>query len=128
MVSCLRIISGLTSMVTLLPSPTKHTLPQARVLRTADPENSTLFLIATLYAWSGRFADAEALFDDLEKRAAYLCKFVPSDVRGETLYAVADSIREELRRAKQYAVEHPTDPFPLPPWGQSLGSVLSAIQ
>jgi tetratricopeptide (TPR) repeat protein len=39
-----------------------------RVLRTADPENSTLFEIATLYAWSGRFTDAEALFDDLEKR------------------------------------------------------------
>ena len=39
-----------------------------RTLRTADPENSTLFLMATLYAWSGRFSDAEAMFDDLEHR------------------------------------------------------------
>jgi hypothetical protein len=39
-----------------------------RTLRTADPENSTLFLMATLYAWSGRFTDAEALFGDLEQR------------------------------------------------------------
>jgi len=63
-----------------LPSTPRYRLPRyelppdskgadlMRVLRTADPENSTLFEIATLYAWSGRFGEAEALFDDLEKR------------------------------------------------------------
>ena len=34
-VSCLRIMSGLTSIVTSPPSPTKHTVPQVRELRTA---------------------------------------------------------------------------------------------
>ena len=34
-VSCLRIMSRLTSIVTLPPSPTKHTVPQVRVARMA---------------------------------------------------------------------------------------------
>ena len=48
MVSCLRSMSGLTSMVTSLPSPTKHTVPQTLALRTAwmrasgDPEVSSV--------------------------------------------------------------------------------------
>jgi tetratricopeptide (TPR) repeat protein len=39
-----------------------------RLLTIADPENSTLYLLAQFYAWSGRFAEANAIYDNLESR------------------------------------------------------------
>ncbi|HSD11266.1 MAG TPA: tetratricopeptide repeat protein [Candidatus Binatia bacterium] len=79
-----------------------------RTLRTADPENSTLFMVATLYAWSGRFSDAEALFDDLEHRGYDKATLLATEGQVRQWNGDFGGARDLLTSAKTLRPDDPT--------------------